>query len=226
MSPKYVDKKERIKAIAQIALKLFAQRGYSATHVNQIADEAGIGKSTVYEYFKTKEDLFFAAIKEWMFQFESQLAEQIKDRKDPIEKLNAVADLTMQWVEPMDPSTLRLSLEILRHSLMENGIFRKRRHLMKELHAGSKHLVIDVLLEGISKGVFKPKIAQDTENIAINLLAYLDGISLHSMISENYIDLKRQINFYMQHLLQTILVDPDLLTRFQTEPAQQRFLPA
>ena len=57
-------KHDKAQAIVRAAVNLFGRKGYSLTSIEQISDEAGIGKSTVYEYFATKETLFEAAIAE------------------------------------------------------------------------------------------------------------------------------------------------------------------
>ena len=215
MSPKFVDKEQKIKEIAQTALKLFAQKGYAGTNVGQIAKSAGIGKGTIYEYFETKEDIFIAAIMEWISQFEFQLSAHLEKIDDPVQRLFAVAEMTVKWVDPLDSATMRLSLEILQQSLMEGGIIFKKRHLVKKIHDGLCRMVMDILLDGISRGIFKPEIARDAETIANNLLACLDGISLHSLLSRNDFDLKSQIDFYMQNLINRILIEPTTRTSFE-----------
>jgi len=45
--------------IADQAMKLFARRGFDAVTVAEVAGAAGISEKTVYNYFPTKEDLFF-----------------------------------------------------------------------------------------------------------------------------------------------------------------------
>jgi AcrR family transcriptional regulator len=208
MSPKIVDKKQKSKEIAQAALKLFSINGYAATSVGQIAEAASIGKGTVYEYFQAKEDIFIAAIMEWMSLFIVQLSERIKGIKDPVARLNAFAETNMEMVDPANPTDLRLSLEFLQHSMLEEGVLYKHRYLVKDMHAGTQKIVVDTLLDGVSKGVFRPEIARDAEKIAINLLAYMDGISLHSILSKNYFDLKEQVDLYMNNLIHKITADP------------------
>ena len=41
---------------------MFARQGYSETVVDDIAGQAGIGKGTLYLYFKSKEEIFLAAL--------------------------------------------------------------------------------------------------------------------------------------------------------------------
>ncbi len=49
---------ETRQAILTAAVKLFAKKSYDHTSIEDIAKEAGIGKTTVYGYFATKSDIF------------------------------------------------------------------------------------------------------------------------------------------------------------------------
>ena len=206
MSPKLVDKEIKTQKITRAALTLFSEKGYAATNVGQIARAAGIGKGTVYEYFKTKADIFVSAIREWTNRFEERLLQHLADIDDPIQRLYAIADMNIRLVDPLDSATAQLSVDFIQQSLLENGILFKRRYLLKEMHAGQCRILEDILLDGISKGLFRPEIARDVEKIALNLLSYFDGVRLHSIMSENYFDLKDQIDYYLDHLIGLIQI--------------------
>src|SRR5689334_6361881 len=45
--------------IADRAMQLFAQRGFDRVTVAEVAGAAGVSEKTVYNYFPSKEDLFF-----------------------------------------------------------------------------------------------------------------------------------------------------------------------
>lgn len=53
------------KLILKASLKLFSHRGYGATSVNDIADEAGLSKGNVYHHFPDKETIFRALLDQY-----------------------------------------------------------------------------------------------------------------------------------------------------------------
>jgi len=56
-------KEERPQEITEAALAAFAEKGYAATRVDDVAKRAGVSKGLLYLYFKTKEELFKAVIR-------------------------------------------------------------------------------------------------------------------------------------------------------------------
>ena len=61
--PRYRRRKEdRPQEITEAAFAAFAENGYAATRVEDVARRAGISKGLLYLYFKTKEDLFKAVV--------------------------------------------------------------------------------------------------------------------------------------------------------------------
>ena len=59
-------KEDRPQEITAAALEAFAEKGYSATRVTDVAKRAGVSKGLLYLYFKTKEELFKAVIKSFV----------------------------------------------------------------------------------------------------------------------------------------------------------------
>jgi AcrR family transcriptional regulator len=57
-------KEARPAEIIAAALASFAERGYAATKLEDVAAAAGISKGTIYLYFPTKEDLFRAVVRQ------------------------------------------------------------------------------------------------------------------------------------------------------------------
>jgi AcrR family transcriptional regulator len=71
-------KKQRTRElIAETAVGLFRERGFDAVTVAEIARKAEVAEKTVFNYFRTKEDLVY-----WrMESFEAELLQTIRDRK-------------------------------------------------------------------------------------------------------------------------------------------------
>lgn len=59
-------KEDRPQEITEAALTAFAEKGYAATRVDDVAKRAGVSKGLLYLYFKTKEDLFKAVIRSFV----------------------------------------------------------------------------------------------------------------------------------------------------------------
>jgi AcrR family transcriptional regulator len=70
-------KKQRTRQlIADTARRLFAERGFDAVPVAEIAREAEVSEATVFNYFPTKEDIFYSRLE----AFEDELLRSIRDR--------------------------------------------------------------------------------------------------------------------------------------------------
>jgi AcrR family transcriptional regulator len=78
---------QRREEILEAATDLFAEFGFRSTDVQQIADHLKIGKGTVYRYFPTKEELFFAAADRAMHTMEAFIHSQVEGLTDDIARL-------------------------------------------------------------------------------------------------------------------------------------------
>jgi AcrR family transcriptional regulator len=78
-------------AILDRAIRTFADLGFRGTDVQAIADGAGVGKGTVYRYFRSKQDLFWATTYEVLQRLERHLFQAMEGVEDAREKLRAAA---------------------------------------------------------------------------------------------------------------------------------------
>src|ERR671937_423977 len=72
-----VKKRETRRLLGEAAWELFAARGFDNVTVAEIARAAMVSEKTVFNYFPTKEDLFFTRLEE----FAERLVEAVRDRE-------------------------------------------------------------------------------------------------------------------------------------------------
>jgi AcrR family transcriptional regulator len=70
-------KQQTRQLIADAARRLFAKRGFDAVTVAEVAAAADVSEATVFNYFPTKEDLFYSGLE----SFEEELLSAIRERK-------------------------------------------------------------------------------------------------------------------------------------------------
>lgn len=73
------DKAERRLAILDAATHMLAEHGYHEITMAEVARRTGLAKGTLYLYFKSKEELFLAALESELSQWFSELAALIRD---------------------------------------------------------------------------------------------------------------------------------------------------
>ena len=67
-----VDKIQKRKDIALACKELFFQNGINDLTISQVAKTAGVGKGTIYDYFKNKEDIVFEIVNILMVEHSAQ----------------------------------------------------------------------------------------------------------------------------------------------------------
>ncbi len=70
-------------AIMQAAIKLFSEKGFEQTSIEELAKAAGIGKGTIYSYFQTKTDILHAFCEDELACLHQELTDNA-DREIPI----------------------------------------------------------------------------------------------------------------------------------------------
>ncbi len=73
--------------ILESGIKVFAQKGYSAATIKEVAKLANVATGTVYLYFKNKDDLLIQCMNQLIDSVLEEVIEEISQETDPIEKL-------------------------------------------------------------------------------------------------------------------------------------------
>lgn len=78
------DKRERI---TDAAIAVFAEKGYRAARVSDVAQAAGVADGTIYLYFKNKEDLLVSIFEEKMAMLMDMLRSDLEGVDCPLDKI-------------------------------------------------------------------------------------------------------------------------------------------
>ena len=89
--------KER--AILDAAAKVFATKPFHGVLIDEIASDAGIGKGTIYRYFETKDDLYFATTLHILDRLAEVLSEALAQERSAARRLERIAreNLRFYW---------------------------------------------------------------------------------------------------------------------------------
>ncbi|MEV6970228.1 TetR family transcriptional regulator [Hamadaea sp. NPDC051192] len=88
MGLREVKKEQTRRHLAEVAGRLFAERGFDRVTVAEVAREAQVAEATVFNYFPAKEDLFYSRFE----SFESGLVDAVRDRAPGVPALAAFRD--------------------------------------------------------------------------------------------------------------------------------------
>ena len=76
--------------IFEIAMKLFAEKGYEATSIEEITATVGVSKGTLYYLFSSKEEIFNFLVEEGVKLLKNSIEIKIARCNNSIDKLRAV----------------------------------------------------------------------------------------------------------------------------------------
>jgi TetR/AcrR family transcriptional regulator, cholesterol catabolism regulator len=83
-------RRKRDEEVLDAAAKVFAERGYSEASVQDVADELGILKGSLYHYIRTKEDLLF-----WLLEAVHRDVEEILEEVAAVEGLDPLERIAL-----------------------------------------------------------------------------------------------------------------------------------
>jgi len=199
------DSKEKI--ILQAALKAFAIYGIGAATTRQIAEIAGIGKSTIYEYFKNKEELLKASF-HYLMSNMNESHREIHEiaLKDPVLALNCYLDSAIQ-ISINEPSTLLLITQYTLSNLMKTNEFETTKsEYQKQMYPVMEDLIDEfryIISNGIEKKVFHPTAGLTTEGLVYTVCALIREIQAQAFL-QNREDLLKTTSIIKETVLKLL----------------------
>jgi AcrR family transcriptional regulator len=180
-------------SIISIASEVFARFGFKKTTVDDIAQALRKGKSSIYYYFKSKDEIFEAVVDREADVLRKKVKEIQKSPLNAMQKLRELIKLRMEIVREMANY-----YSLLKNNDLSNLTFAEK--LRNKFNDEEVVIVKQLLQEGIETGLFKVK---DTELSAIAIITAMRGLEIPLLVTspkaddlETVIDDMLDILFY------------------------------
>lgn len=173
-----ITKEDRVREdILNAAQKLFQQYGLRKTNMEDIAKRTGKGKSTLYYYYKSKEEIFDEVVRREACQVFAETQKAIAESSSAEEKLEVYFLTSIKMVQE------KVNLyNIVRNEFVDENISRVR-GLIKKMNLDDIETVKGILQLGIDNKEFMPEIAKE-----IDLISYIIVSATRSILIDLAID--------------------------------------
>src|SRR5881397_3155766 len=129
--------------IVTAALNLFQTKGFDATTTKQIARKARIAEGTVFNYFRTKEDIALYFFEQAVDQAIASVRDNLRLRKAPLEeKLFALVHSQLEFLAPYERFIGAAFIHALRPA-SPLGIFSHRAQELRHRYVGFVQELLD-----------------------------------------------------------------------------------
>ncbi len=194
--PKIVNKEEKKAKILEASIRVFSKKGLNNTKISDIAEAAAIGKGTIYEYFKSKDEIFKESFHFHMEKFEDSISRRLFRIQDPLEKLRAYFSAWSELFEGDHLDYLEIVLEF-----WAEGVRQRDDTSMidlNKLYAENRDMLDNLLSNCVSKGEIK---RVDTKLIASIMLGALDGILIQWFMDRKAFNMKDATLLFVETMI-------------------------
>ncbi|MCD6182645.1 MAG: TetR/AcrR family transcriptional regulator [Candidatus Cloacimonetes bacterium] len=157
---------EKKKIIVSAAKELIATYGFKKTTMDEIAAKAHMGKSTMYYYFKKKEDIFAEIVRIDSDLFRQKLDEAVQAAYSPQDKILGYVSSRMLHLKELSNYYKTLTNEYLDHYFFIEQV-------REDFHTFENTILCSIINEGIAQGVFTP--------CDVNVVARMIAISIKGL---------------------------------------------
>ena len=194
MSPRPDVSTERKSQILNAAEQVFTKKGFDQSRMDDIAEETGLSKGTLYLYFKSKDDLIVAVLDRiFLFEF-NQITRFDHSNASALEEIWNFSELiTKDFLDMM--RIMPIAYEFLALAF-RNKIVQKA---LKQYMEKYMEVLIPIIQRGIDNGEFKKV---DPKEAAIAIGAVFEGTVLLWVYDHSLVDPKTHIRSGMKLILE------------------------
>jgi AcrR family transcriptional regulator len=201
LNHKNLQSQETANRILNQAMRIFLEKGYHGTSIDDITQAAGVTKGALYWHFKSKEALLKTIIKEFEKQFLDGLIQAVKDVQEDIldkfEKYFRYNAAFSYYNRELCVSFTTLAAELVG---AHHGTEPEFRRIYKKYQKFLSHLI----LQGKKEKVFKKEI--DPDLAALIIIAFHDGILIRWFMNRNEIDGSAYVETFKKIMLNGLMV--------------------
>lgn len=169
-------KQERISLILYHAFKVFSDKGYSDTTIDDIVNASGVSKGGIYTYFKSKEEIFLAIAEDRLIN-RKKLIESFTSSMSSKEKLSSYLQWILNWViDEKNILQIKFTFEFWSVTSRNDAI---KTFALERYNQVSKDLCA-LLKEGVTRGEFRKDL--DVNSICYIILSSTDSIGFYTGI--------------------------------------------
>lgn len=196
MSPRPNVTDERKTQILNAAEGVFTEKGFEEARMDDIADETGLSKGTLYLYFKSKDDLIIAIL-DRMFQREFKQLENLNltepSAVDAIWKITDLLTKEILGLLRLIPIVYQFLALAFRHKYVQLAL---KKYINRYLD-----ILEPIIQRGIDSGEFRPV---DAREVAVAMGAMIEGTLLLWVYDKSIIDPEHHIHSGMKLLLEGV----------------------
>ena len=178
--------------IVGVARRIFTRYGFRKTTMEEIASTSQMGKSSIYYYFKSKEEIFRAVVEFEAMMLKERLSRIIGKNNSPPDRLKAYILFRLHHVRTLENFYAALNEETLSHM---GFILDIRRNFEIE----EQQLVGEILEDGMKQGVFQ---LSSSKIGAIAISTMMKGLELPLLLDEAH---KTDREELMEDLIRVLL---------------------
>lgn len=164
---------DRRKHIMGVAARVFAEKGYYATTIADLAQAAGIAKGTIYWYFNNKRSVMLAILEEMSRDITGTFAKVMRDAPDGLQALLDCVEPALRLLDKHGAIYLMYFLEI---GSTDSSIQEKFKQIYLSVHAGARIAVQRGIEEGKIRKV-NPDIAAYAVMGLVERVSEIGGLS-------------------------------------------------
>ena len=170
-------KDERKAQIFDSALKLFAIKGLAATKISDIAKDANFSQGLIYHYFKSKDDIFVALIKNAFHNLVNACIELDKMEMEPLDKLGfAYSELIKIWMEKESAARNHL---LIANATISDSIPIEAKKIIDANYRIPYEILQKIIENGQENGTI---IIKDSKELSMMFWATLNGLAIYRSV--------------------------------------------